>query len=113
MSAERVEVTSESDSRHELGRCKTLSKLGLAQGGTVPTARHHVALPHKTAVAADALIWLVKTESHLWKQFAAAVLNDADEQCGCYRRRLVWRWAYVTKWFVEGGDGAKRPCRGV
>ena len=67
VSAERVEVTSESDSRHELGRCKTLSKLGLAQGGTVPTARHHVALPHKTAVAADALIWLVKTESHLWK----------------------------------------------
>ena len=33
VSAERVEVTSESDSRHELGRCKTLSKLGLAQGG--------------------------------------------------------------------------------
>ena len=33
VSAERVEVTSESDSRHELGRCKTLSKLGLAHGG--------------------------------------------------------------------------------
>ena len=33
VSAEHVEVTSESDSRHELGRCKTLSKLGLAQGG--------------------------------------------------------------------------------
>ena len=45
----------------------------------MPTARHHVALPHKTAVAADALIWLVKTESHLWKQFAAPVLNDADQ----------------------------------
>ena len=72
VSAERVEVTSESDSRHELGTswagARPSVSLVWRRAGTVPTARHHVALPHKTAVAADALIWLVKTESQLWKQ---------------------------------------------